>query len=664
MAPPLTNVVILTGLPVVPEGKLDKLSTFLTKTIKKTVAAPDNVDIPMSEGSSQGFAFVTFSASDHTERAVRELNDFRFDKKHTIRSSLLDDIHKYDDVPEEYPGPPDLKQTDSTPIDLQDYLLDRRARVQFLTHVGLPHGSRTSINNLDPIEGIKEREDDSREDWADEKLGGRWSPYGTYLATFHDRGIALWAGKSFSLIRRFAHSGARALTFSDKENYLLTATEADRHGHYSLKVFETVTGKLLRTFEMHKTEGHPLRIFKISACEKYLARVMKDKVAIYDLHNNMEPIRKAIIRESNVEVLAWSPREPILSLFVAEGNIPARIMMVAFDDDHAMVLRTKTLVQVRDVQLFWSAHGDFLLAKAKRTSKSGKTHQFGFELIKIKERAIPCMTLPDIKSVEVSHCAWDPTGATFAYIEADTTKTGLVVVCRIVGGEVKEIGRTQPRPFNTLYWCPKGNILVGIGLSTLGSTFAGHMDFILVQEDSIEVVESRQHSSCSFAQWSPCGRFFVTVVSQIRRTYDTGFNLFSMRGRPLVNVRKDKFYYFLFRPTPPPVLPEKKLQEVESGLKNFVDEFKAEDEALRNLGVGKEAEKRRQQRQEWVHYQKKWFETASHWKARDVVTWDEKEDVVETVVDMQEEEIVEVGLVQDEEEIVEVQPEQVEEEEK
>ena len=36
---------------------------------------------------------------------------------------------------------------------------------------------------------------------------------GTYLATFHDRGIALWVGEEFDQFMRFAHQNVQLIDF-------------------------------------------------------------------------------------------------------------------------------------------------------------------------------------------------------------------------------------------------------------------------------------------------------------------------------------------------------------------------------------------------------------------------------------------------------------------
>ena len=45
----------------------------------------------------------------------------------------------------------------------------------------------------------------------------QWSPHGTYLATFHQKGIAVWGGSDFRRLQRFNHSGVQLIDFSPCE---------------------------------------------------------------------------------------------------------------------------------------------------------------------------------------------------------------------------------------------------------------------------------------------------------------------------------------------------------------------------------------------------------------------------------------------------------------
>ena len=62
------------------------------------------------------------------------------------------------------------------------------------------------------------------QNWTDNYVA--WSPKGTYLATFHRQGIALWGGPSWRRLCRFAHNGVKLIDFSPNERYLVTYVAA------------------------------------------------------------------------------------------------------------------------------------------------------------------------------------------------------------------------------------------------------------------------------------------------------------------------------------------------------------------------------------------------------------------------------------------------------
>jgi translation initiation factor 3 subunit B len=53
---------------------------------------------------------------------------------------------------------------------------------------------------------------EERQRWTETYV--RWSPQGTFLATFHFKGIALWGGENFRQIMKFSHQGVQLIDFS------------------------------------------------------------------------------------------------------------------------------------------------------------------------------------------------------------------------------------------------------------------------------------------------------------------------------------------------------------------------------------------------------------------------------------------------------------------
>ena len=71
----------------------------------------------------------------------------------------------------------------------------------------------------------------------------RWSPQGSYMATVHSRGIAIWGGANFGKISRFNHPGVQYIDFSPGEKYLVTFSPNQARGtEGSVIIWEARTG--------------------------------------------------------------------------------------------------------------------------------------------------------------------------------------------------------------------------------------------------------------------------------------------------------------------------------------------------------------------------------------------------------------------------------------
>ena len=82
----------------------------------------------------------------------------------------------------------------------------------------------------------------------------QWSPCGTYLATLHRQGVAVWGGPNFNRITRYAHANSRLLQFSPCERYLISFSSQEPTNPcdpatVQFCIFDVRTSKKLRVFE-------------------------------------------------------------------------------------------------------------------------------------------------------------------------------------------------------------------------------------------------------------------------------------------------------------------------------------------------------------------------------------------------------------------------------
>lgn len=92
--------------------------------------------------------------------------------------------------------------------DMSSWLLQRQCRDQLLVH------SRSDIYIFEHSQRTLEQKW-SKSDFTDSIV--LWSPLGTYMATIHDQGMALWGGEKFVQINKFPHMKVRHISFSPNE---------------------------------------------------------------------------------------------------------------------------------------------------------------------------------------------------------------------------------------------------------------------------------------------------------------------------------------------------------------------------------------------------------------------------------------------------------------
>ena len=85
-----------------------------------------------------------------------------------------------------------------------------------------------------------------------------WSPKGTYLATMHKQGIALWGLPKFERLARFGHTGVRTVQFSPCERFIVT--QALSNPEKTVIVWNVETQKECRSFAipLDKEDNSPV----------------------------------------------------------------------------------------------------------------------------------------------------------------------------------------------------------------------------------------------------------------------------------------------------------------------------------------------------------------------------------------------------------------------
>ncbi|KAI3742981.1 hypothetical protein L1987_60682 [Smallanthus sonchifolius] len=605
------NIIVVDNLPVVPKEKFDKLEGVVRKIYSQIGVIKENgLWMPVEEdtGKTRGYCFIEYNTPQEAELAKEKTNGYKLDRSHVFVVNMFDEIDRFMRVPDEW-APPEIRPY-IPGENLQRWLTDEKGRDQFVIRAG----SDTEVLWNDARQ-VKADPVYKRPFWTESFV--QWSPLGTYLATVHRQGAAVWGGAStFNRLMRYAHPQVKLFDFSPGEKYLVTysshepSNPRDTH-RVVLNIFDVRTGKVMRDFKGTADEfaiggtggftGFSWPVFKWGGGkeDKYFARMGKNMISVYETET-FGLIDKKSIKVENVMDFSWSPTDPIFALFVPElggGNQPARVSL--FQIPGKEELRQKNLFSVSDCKMYWQSNGEYLVVKVDRYTKTKKSTYTGFELFRIKERDIPIEVFElDNKNDKVISFAWEPKGHRFAVIHGDNPRPD-VSFYSVKGGKVLKLTTLKQKQANALFWSPSGRFIILAGLKG----FNGQLEFYNV--DELETMATAEHFMATDIEWDPTGRYVATSVTSVHEM-ENGFNIWSFNGKLLYRILKDHFFQFLWRPRPPSFLSPEKEEEIFKNLKKYSKIYDIQDQDISVLLSEQDREKRKQLKDDWERWVSEW----------------------------------------------------------
>lgn len=609
------NIVVVDNLPVVPPEKFEKLEGVVRKIFGQIGTIRERglwMPIHPETQKTQGYCFIEYNTPQEAQTAKDQTNGYKLDKSHVFAVNMFDDFDKYMKVPNEW-IPPETKAY--TPGEnLQQWLTDEKGRDQYV----IRSNTDTEVYWNDPRQ-LKPELVYRRGYWTESFV--QWSSLGTYLATVHRQGAAIWGGgTTFNRLMRFAHPQVKLIDFSPGENFLVTYSSHEPSNprdtqRVTLNIFEVRTGKVLREFKGSADDfatggtggvaGVSWPVFRWAGGrdDKYFARIGKNAISVYET-DTMTLLDKKSLKVDNVMDFSWSPTDPILALFVPEGgggNQPAKVSLVQIPGREE--LRQKNLFSVSDCKMYWQSNGDYLAVKVDRYTKTKKSTYTGFELFRIKERDIPIEVLElENKNDKIIAFAWEPKGHRFAIIHGDGPRPDVSFYSMRSPnnvGRVSKLATIKGKQANSLYWSPIGRFIILAGLKALN----GQLEFFNV--DELETMATGEHFMATDIEWDPTGRYAATSVTVVHEM-ENGFNIWSFNGKLLYRIPRDHFYQLLWRPRPPSLLSPEKEEEISKNLRKYSKKYEAEDQDVSLLLSEQDREKRKRLQEDWQGWVNEW----------------------------------------------------------
>ncbi|KAI3862385.1 hypothetical protein MKW92_010092 [Papaver armeniacum] len=589
--------------------KYDKL----VRIIKRISGVTDEGSLWMPNDpetqKSLGYCFIEYDTPQEAELAMQRTNKYKLDRAHILAVNKFNDFDKFMGLAEEWAAPEIKPYTPGE--NLQQWLTDVKARDQFVIRAG----NDTQIFWNDPRQSGADLVY-HHPNWTDSFV--QWSPHGTYFATVHTKGVAVWGGAAtFDRLSRCAHPQVKLIDFSPAEKYLVTYSSHESGSRCEthkvvLNIFDVRTGKVMRDFEGSADEfavsgtggisGFSWPFFRWGGGkdDKYFARIGKNVISVYETEN-FSLIDKKSLKVDNVLDFSWSPADPIIALFVPElagGNQPAKVSLVQIPGKEE--LRQKNLFSVIDCKMYWQSNGEYLAVKVIRYTKTRKSTYASFEIFRMKERDIPIEVLElENKSGNIIDFAWEPKGHRFAIIHGDARKVDVSFYSMRTAtntGRVSKLTTLQAKNASELHWSPSGRFIVLAGLN-------GQLEFYDV--DELTTMATAEHFMATNIEWDPTGRYVATAVTSVHEM-ENGFNIWSFTGKLLYKISKDHFHQFLWRPRPPSILTAEMEEQISKNLDEYSKKYETEDQDAAAQLRGKDSENRKMLQEEWESWIQKW----------------------------------------------------------
>ncbi|OXC62994.1 eukaryotic translation initiation factor 3 subunit B [Cryptococcus neoformans] len=619
------TMLVVDNIPIVDDSKKQRLLERLKQTFAK-VGAPieeESIEMPWNAaaGTNKGFVFLTYPDVKEAENAVQALDGVSFGKN-VLHVNRFGDIQRFASMPiGEGDLPSGWKEKEYIEKDyLRSWLGDLAGRDQYVTFWEAEvmvwwngrNGTAEALKGPDgkPVKNNK---------WGELYL--QWSTMGTYLASLHRVGVALWSGPKLDgpigvNVLRFTHPNVRLVQFSPCENYLVTWSEDplpnyENHPNAALRdtfgpedegnqyvIWDIKTTRVLRTFPGDKSafgaDDTQSRMswptFKWSADDSYVAKCnVGAGISVYELPT-MGLLDKKSIKIEGVQDFEWSPmsqkdliarqegkgKECVLAFWTPEAqNQPARVNIMAVPS--RTILRSKNLFNVSECKFYWQSQ-DY-----------------------------------------VPQFAWEPSGTRFAIVlqtEANLSSVSGVSTKYSIDfyqldskkGDFIAIKHLDSKMANTLVWSPKGR---HIALATIGSSSKYDIEFwdldFTIDERretaelgaNVTMLGTGEHYGITEIAWDPSGRYIATSASTWRQSPEPGFSIWDFKGQQLLHESRDRFKQFLWRPRPPTLLSKDQIKKVRKELREYSRQFDEEDAAEENRGSAEKLAQRRREIGEW-----------------------------------------------------------------
>ena len=306
------------GLPKVPASKADKIKALFVKKIlpSKGLAASFinmELDFPEEGGISSGNAILEFKTAEAARNAQNKLNGFDKIPKIVLSAVTFD---TFNDVVAEKETLEEVNILQRNEV--LNHLEDKYKRDQLAVLVnesGIPGRDSMEFYWHNDVEGNVQQ---IHKTGFMTSTNIQFSQSGGYIASTNNKGIDIYAGQEFQLIRSIEHFGVKGVKFSPNDTYVATynGISSPVNGTQNIIIWNLLTGTKLRHFKCPKAdiwenfawsfdETYCACIIEQATGDRFLCVYESDTMTMYADQNTENKVRRPI-QVLNPQMFRWA----------------------------------------------------------------------------------------------------------------------------------------------------------------------------------------------------------------------------------------------------------------------------------------------------------------------------------------------------------------------
>lgn len=244
----------------------------------------------------------------------------------------------------------------------------------------------------------------------------------------------------------------------------------------AFRVWDLRSMQCLRKFKQTRLDDDA-HGFAFSFDGRFLSRLALDPVKSEELIHVYEMPSAALLDQRSIRVpgardLSWAPRKQAFLAYWApeKENAPTSVSVIRLPSRETV--RQSNLFNVDGCQLIWHPDAAFLaVLAAKAVKKKGKksdaperkgTHGYTLQIFRLREKSVPVEVM-EFKE-RVHDVKFEPGSARFGVVLGDGPRYTVAFFTIGERGPPTPIVTLTDKPYNTLFWSPRGEQVVLAGM--------------------------------------------------------------------------------------------------------------------------------------------------------------------------------------------------------